>query len=327
MATGSHSRATARGSPNPHHGTLPRSLRRSFGIAGESVGMASTETSPTYARTTPVGGWGCDLNESLARNRAGVIRHTFQKRFYPYLTRRVRDADVMFLNWGFETDPPMSIPLDPQDEPNRFPIQLYHATATQTDLSGKRVLEVGCGHGGGASYLTRTLKPESYVGLDLNAKGIEFCRKHHRIPGLTFVDGDAEQLPFVDGSFDAVINIESSHCYPHFDRFLAEVARVLVPGGDFLYADIRVPKEVADWGPALAASPLTLISERDINREVERGIERNVQLWERTAHLFPRSLRWLSRGVVPVGGSSIQWNIHRDRLVYRMYHFKNGAAG
>ena len=41
--------------------------------------------------------------------------------------------------------------------------------------------------------------------------------------------GDAESLPFADRSFDAVINVEASHAYPHFPRFLAEVARVLRP--------------------------------------------------------------------------------------------------
>jgi SAM-dependent methyltransferase len=114
----------------------------------------------------------------------------------------------------------MAIPLEASDEPYRFPIQLYHRTATQADLGGKRVLEVGCGHGGGASYLMRTLHPASYTGLDLNPVGIAFCRERHNVPGLDFVQGDAENLPFPDQSFDAVINIESSHCYPRFPRFL-----------------------------------------------------------------------------------------------------------
>ena len=133
----------------------------------------------------------------------------------------------------------MALPLAESDEPNRFRIQLYHRTATQADLSGKRVLEVGCGHGGGASYLMRTLHPASYTGLDLNPAGIAFCRKRHNLAGLEFVHGDAENLPFPDQSFDAVINIESSLHYPRFPRFLAEVARVLRPGGHFLYADFR----------------------------------------------------------------------------------------
>ena len=133
----------------------------------------------------------------------------------------------------------MALPLAASDEPNRFCIQLYHRTATQVDLSGKRVLEVSCGHGGGASYLVRTLRPASYTGLDLNPAGVDFCRKRHKLPGLDFVQGNAEDLPFADQSFDAVINVEASHHYPRFPRFLAEVARVLRPGGHFLYADFR----------------------------------------------------------------------------------------
>jgi ubiquinone/menaquinone biosynthesis C-methylase UbiE len=55
---------------------------------------------------------------------------------------------------------------------------------------------------------------------------------------MDFVHGDAQSLPFADESFDVVINIEASHGYPDFPRFLAEVARVLRPGGRFLYADV-----------------------------------------------------------------------------------------
>jgi fatty-acid O-methyltransferase len=57
--------------------------------------------------------------------------------------------------------------------------------------------------------------------------------------GLDFVQGDAQNLHFPDQSFDAVINVEGSHIYPNFERFLGEVARVLRPGGHFLYADFR----------------------------------------------------------------------------------------
>src|SRR5882762_6007781 len=136
------------------------------------------------------------------------------KHFYRIQTRLVAAEDVVFLNIGYEEDPPMALPLAESDEPNRFHIQLYYRTATQVDLSGKRVLEVSCGHGGGASYLVRTLRPASYTGLDLNRAGIDFCQKRHNLPGLDFVQGDAENLPFPDQSFDAVINIEASHLYP-----------------------------------------------------------------------------------------------------------------
>src|SRR5271166_2219185 len=194
---------------------------------------------------------------------------------YRFLSRLLTRDDVLFLNWGYEEDPPMALPLAESDEPDRLPIQLYHITATQVDLKGKQVLEVSCGHGGGASYLMRTLQPASYTGLDLNNVGIEFCQKRHNLPGLQFVQGNAESLPFPDQSFDAVINIEAAIHYIDFAGFLTEVARVLRPGGHFLYADLRDAEAVAEWEAALANAPMRLVSERVINAEVMRGLVKN----------------------------------------------------
>jgi len=89
----------------------------------------------------------------------GAIRKAIWKLWYPFLTRRLRREDVLFLNYAFETEPPLGLPLSPADEPNRACIQLYHHVATQVELRGNKILEVSCGHGGGASYLTRTLQP------------------------------------------------------------------------------------------------------------------------------------------------------------------------
>jgi ubiquinone/menaquinone biosynthesis C-methylase UbiE len=252
---------------------------------------------------------------------ARKLMQAFHQRFYSRLTRRAGD-DVLFMNWSYEQDPPMALPLDAANEPNRYPIQLYHATATQADgLAGMRVLEVGCGRGGGASYLTRALNPESYVGLDLNAAGIEFCRRRHHLPGLGFVQGNAEDLPFPGESFDAVINVESSHCYPHFDRFLDEVGRVLRPDGMFLYADVRRQSECAQWEAALAdARGLRVVSRRDINAEVLRGMELNSAQMEAVMEaLAPRFLRRQARKGAPARGSVIYQNLESGYVSYRMY--------
>jgi hypothetical protein len=69
--------------------------------------------------------------------------------------------EMLFLSYGYEEDPPMALPLAATDEPNRFCIELYHRTATQADLTGKRVLEVSCSHGGGPPHLMRTVHPAS----------------------------------------------------------------------------------------------------------------------------------------------------------------------
>ena len=239
-----------------------------------------------------------------------------------YYTRYHRDDDVVFLNAGYEEDPPMAIPLAASDEPKRYPIQLYHRTATQVDLSGKRVLEVGCGHGGGASYLMRTLHPASYTGLDLNPAGIAFCQKRHNLPGLEFVQGDAENLPFPDQSFDAVINIESSHCYPRFPRFLAEVARVLRPGGHLLYADLRSDVRITEWEAALADAPIRLLSHADIKIQVLRGMKSGVEKNWPTPRLLAY-LRDVAREAAAWRGSSLYRAMQRD-FAYRMYCFAKG---
>ena len=87
----------------------------------------------------------------------GPARKALWRIWYPFLTRRLRNEDVLFLNYAFETDPPVGLPLGAADEPNRACIQLYHHVASQVKLQGREVLEVSCGHGGGASWITRTM--------------------------------------------------------------------------------------------------------------------------------------------------------------------------
>ena len=248
------------------------------------------------------------------------------KLFYRTQTHLVGADDVVFLNVGYEEDPPMAVPLAESDEPNRFHIQLYHRVAAQANLEGKRILEVGCGHGGGAAYLMRTLRPASYTGLDLNRAGIAFCRRAHNLVGVDFVHGNAERLPFPDQSFDAVINIESSGAYPHFPRFLAEVARVLRPGGDFLYADLRPCESVAEWETALAGAPIRMVSHENINAQVLRGMEINTQRILELIDRVPRYLRPISRAFVGIQGSPFYRAMQRGKYSFRMYRFSRVEA-
>ncbi len=252
----------------------------------------------------------------------GIVRKAIWKLWYPFVTRRLQKKEVLFLNYAFEPEIPQGLPLTPEDETNRASIQLYHHVATQEDIRGKRVLEISCGHGGGASYLTRTLQPAQYTGLDLNPTGIKFCLKRHQVPGLNFVQGDAENLSFADNSFDAVINVEASHCYPHFPQFLREVARVLKPGGHFLYTDFRFKDGISEWEKDLAAAPLKMLKQRVINADVLRGMDANSQ---RSLQLItenlPKFMHTLGRDFAGVQGSRIYTALQNGQLSYRSYCF------
>ena len=173
------------------------------------------------------------------------------------------------------------------DEPNRFGIQLYHRVATQADLSGKT------GAGGQLRPRRRGLLPRPHVapGL-LHGSGLQpgrhrfLPRRRTDVPGLDFVHGDAENLPFADESFDAVINVEASHAYPRLSRFLAEVARVLRPGGHFLYTDFRGRQRVSragtqHWPTSVARRFRNESSIPSVLRGLDKNSERSLELIER----------------------------------------------
>jgi len=177
-----------------------------------------------------------DLWKRLPPGLKGGVR----RQWYEWLSVLFRSPDFRFMNFGFAPpDDEAPIALAPEDEPDRYPIGLYHRTAAAVDWSGKDGLEVGCGRGGGASYVMRSLKPRSLVGMDLTAGAVRFCERHLARPGLSFRQGDAQDLPFPDASFDVVLNVESSLLYDDVDRFFREVMRVLRPAGAFVYADYR----------------------------------------------------------------------------------------
>jgi SAM-dependent methyltransferase len=244
------------------------------------------------------------------------------KYLLPLGTRQFGD-DVVFFNFGYEEDPPMGLPLSPSDELNRYCIQLYYVTASQADLTGKRVLEVSCGAGGGASYIMRHLGPAAYTGLDLNPASIDTCRQRHHLPGLDFVQGNAQNLPFPNEAFDAVINVEASHQYPDFPRFLDEVARVLRPGGHFMYADSRRPPDIAAWESALAGAPLRKISERAIDKEANRGLAANTR---RAREKLGRRLPAFMNALIRYGVGALDWDLRRaGGFSYRVYHFVKGG--
>jgi len=168
--------------------------------------------------------------------------------------------------------------------------------------------------------VARTFEPRSYTALDLNPVAIRFCQEHHRRDDLIFRQGDAGQLPFESGRFDAVINVEASHCYPDFPRFLAEVARVLRPGGHFLYADFRFADGFAKWEQALAACSLKVEHMRTINAEVLRGMDRNsARSLELIGRHLPKFLHGLGRDFAGVKGSRIYNALVSGELTYRSY--------
>lgn len=98
---------------------------------------------------------------------------------------------------------------------------------------GARVLDLGCGSGIFGHMLAQ--RGMAVTGVDISPKLIEIARTLY--PGEDFQVGDAEQLAFPDGHFDAAFLGGVVHHFPSPQKMAREVARVVKPGGRFFAFD------------------------------------------------------------------------------------------
>jgi hypothetical protein len=100
------------------------------------------------------------------------------------------------------------------------------------------------------------------------------------------------------------------------------VARVLKPGGDFLYADFRGRPEFPVWEGALDEMPLRQVSMRVINDSVVRSLDASAQdKLDLISHRLPKLLRPFSRHFAGVPGTGIYNVIQSGGAEYRIYRF------
>jgi ubiquinone/menaquinone biosynthesis C-methylase UbiE len=91
------------------------------------------------------------------------------------------------------------------------------------------ILEICVGGGAFARKIPRTYR--SYTGLDLSQSLLNALKSH--MPHVNAVHGDAQDLPFADGSYDAVLVFSGLHHLPRYEKTLADSLRILRRGGCF----------------------------------------------------------------------------------------------
>jgi demethylmenaquinone methyltransferase/2-methoxy-6-polyprenyl-1,4-benzoquinol methylase len=117
--------------------------------------------------------------------------------------------------------------------------QLWRAATVRAvdPKSGERILDVAAGTGTSSAALART--GATVIALDFSAGMIEEGRR--RQPKIEFVEGDAEKLPFGDDEFDAVTISFGLRNVEHPKTALAEMYRVLKPGGRLVVCEFSKP--------------------------------------------------------------------------------------
>lgn len=129
-------------------------------------------------------------------------------------------------------------------------LSLVHLKAYETAAElarNKRVLDLGCNNGYGTELIARGAA--RVVGADVSPRSIEAARV--RCPALDFVLVDGTSLPFPDASFDAVFSFQVIEHIEDPSPYLAEIRRVLVPGGFVMFTtpnrEIRLAPGMKPW--------------------------------------------------------------------------------
>ncbi|PIV00992.1 hypothetical protein COS54_01870 [Candidatus Shapirobacteria bacterium CG03_land_8_20_14_0_80_39_12] len=176
------------------------------------------------------------------------------------------------------------------------------------DINGnEKILEIGCGRG----FYLKTLKevwPKLEVtGIDLN---LEYLKKAEEFVGELKVNlrvADATKLPFEDKTFDRIIATEILEHIPDDQKAIAEIYRVLKPGGmvmitvpninyPFLWDPLNwtlerffrthIPSNVW-WLAGIWADHVRLYDERELKNKIEKKRFKIEKIWHSTRYCFP----------------------------------------
>lgn len=111
------------------------------------------------------------------------------------------------------------------------PVMLPRALATKP----RTMLDVGCGEG----RFCRMLKAHGVAASGIDPTAALIARARDLDDESTYIEASGDKLPFADASFDLVVSYLSLIDMPEIDAPIAEMARVLAPGGALLIANLN----------------------------------------------------------------------------------------
>jgi len=255
------------------------------------------------------------------------FRRIIWKPLYEILAKKIKTPEWQFMNYGYvPSSAEGRLDLYPEDEINRYSLQLYHYLVSQVHVTGSEILEVGSGRGGGANYIKRYLKPANITGLDIAHQAVKLANNNYATKGLHYVQGNAENLPFANENFDVVINVESCHAYGSVPVFLKEVKRVLRPGGYFLCTDMRSPNGMNTLRNNLVITGMNMTVDQDITLNVVDAIDMEETIKQkRISENIPRWLAKPFKEFAGVKGSKIHEDLNNGSLVYHRFVMRKKA--
>jgi ubiquinone/menaquinone biosynthesis C-methylase UbiE len=205
-------------------------------------------------------------------------------KFYDQINSLFNSNDVGFMNHGYY---PLHDFVKKQNINFKNQASLYLSLFDNINVNNKAILEIGCGRGGGINILSKYFYFKKIYACDLNKKNIDYCKKNNKNK-INFEISNAENLKYLNNTFDVVLNVESSHCYNNPLLFFNEVKRVLNPNGIFVYTDV---------GRTIESFPnffylFKNIYRKDITENVKNACENDIENFK-NLDIEPNIKNWL----------------------------------
>jgi malonyl-CoA O-methyltransferase len=170
---------------------------------------------------------------------------------------------------------------DEENFPSTIDPRIYHVQLILEhfgDLNGKRVLDAGCGKGRFARVLAERYPGASMVAFDLAEAMLRYAPR-----ALAPCGGSMTALPFRTGAFDCVYATESLEHAVDIEAAVAEMCRVLKPGGRLVIID----KNAEQWGKLKTPEWEKWFRRKELEkllaRHCERVSSRPISYWEDVA--------------------------------------------
>jgi len=116
------------------------------------------------------------------------------------------------------------------------------------DLSGKAVLDLGCGFGENCAVF-RDMGADCVTGVDISERMLESARESY--PDMDFVHGNMEDLSFIDRKYDVIFSSLAMHYISDFDKLCRSVSDLLADDGVFIFSQehplTTAPKDGVIW--------------------------------------------------------------------------------
>lgn len=216
---------------------------------------------------------------------------------------------------GINTDKITRKDIAAVDEFHLLGAQITRELADEAQLRpGARILDIGCGIGGPCRLFAAEYGCKA-TGIDITAEYIDTATRLSQLTGLQegtgFVQANATNLPFADNSFDFAWTQHAQMNIADKEKFYGEIARVLAPGGHFIYYDIFSTGDASIYFPvpwAEDASISFLISTKALSQLLTHaGLQQTstTDQTERSIAALEKMLNQVNKEGLPLLGSHL----------------------